>query len=125
MEIPETPDDFYFHVFSVSKDLGVAILEPPFVKSTTRPVDFYCEAPEQVRRGESIGVRCSLLNRTPEQMEYMVVLKGSEDYSFINVEKNCDNAHVSENGIHIYILIDLHIIFHQTQIAIINCNINA
>ena len=87
LEIPETPDDFYFHVFSVSKELGVAILEPPFIKSTTRPVDFYCEAPEQVRRGESIGVRCSLINRTPEQMEYMVVLKGSEDYSFINVEE--------------------------------------
>ena len=87
LEIPETPDDFYFNVFSVSKDKGVAILEPPFVKSTTRPVDFYCEAPEEVRRGESIGVRCSLLNRSPEPMEFVVILMGSKDYSFINVEE--------------------------------------
>ena len=87
IEIPETPDDFYFNVFSVSKELGVAILEPPFIKGTTRPVDFYCEAPEQVRRGESIGVRCSLLNRTPEPMEFVVILMGSDDYSFINVEE--------------------------------------
>ena len=87
LEIPETPDDFYFHVFSVSKEKGIGVLEPPFTKSTTRPVDFYCEAPEQVRRGESLSVRCSLINRTPVMMEFVVILKGSEDYSFINVEE--------------------------------------
>jgi hypothetical protein len=50
LPLPETPDDFYFHVFSMSKENGIGILDPPPSYSTTRPVDFYCEAPEQVKR---------------------------------------------------------------------------
>ena len=36
-------------------------------------------------RGESVSVRCSLLNRTPQPLESVVVLAASEDYSFIQV----------------------------------------
>lgn len=50
MELPETPDDFYFHVFSLSKEHGIGIVDRPPSYSTTRPVDFYCEAPVSVHR---------------------------------------------------------------------------
>ena len=36
--------------FLFSKDNGIALLELPETYSTIRPVDFYCEAPEQVHR---------------------------------------------------------------------------
>jgi hypothetical protein len=38
-------------------------------------------------RGESVGIRCILLNRTPYELESVLILKGSDDYSFIHVEK--------------------------------------
>ncbi len=38
-------------------------------------------------RGESVGVRCILLNRTPYELEAVVMLSASDDYSFIHVEK--------------------------------------
>ena len=33
-----------------------------------------------------MSVRCSLLNRTPEPLESVVILAGSDDYSFIEVQ---------------------------------------
>ena len=39
-----------------------------------------------MRRGESIGVRCVLLNRSKYEWEAMIILAGSTDYEFINVE---------------------------------------
>ena len=50
LEVPETPDDFYVHVFSVSKENGIAMLDEPYSYNTVRPVDFYCEAPDEIRR---------------------------------------------------------------------------
>ena len=32
------------------------------------------------------GIRCNIINRSTYEMESTVILKGSEDYSFINVE---------------------------------------
>ena len=31
-------------------------------------------------RGESVGIRCNLLNRTPYELEAVVMLRGSEDH---------------------------------------------
>lgn len=49
-ELPETPDDFFFHAFSVSAENGIGLLQEPVVYSTVRPVDFYCEATPTIRR---------------------------------------------------------------------------
>ena len=47
----------YFHVFSISKDNGIGLLDDPVPFSSIRPVHFYCEGPEEVHRGESVGIR--------------------------------------------------------------------
>lgn len=84
LEIPETPDDFWISVFSMSKDHGIGLTRGSY--NTIRPVDFYCEAPSQIHRGESVGLRCNLINRYNVELESVVILKGSPQYSFINVE---------------------------------------
>lgn len=84
LEIPETPDDFWIHVFSMSKENGIGLTRTTY--NTIRPVDFYCEAPSQVHRGESVGLRCNVLNRYNVELESVIVLKGSDQYSFIHVE---------------------------------------
>ena len=84
LEVPETPDDFWLSVFSMSKENGIGMTKSTY--NTIRPIDFYCEAPDHVHRGESVGLRCNILNRSPYEIESVVVLKGSEDYSFIHVE---------------------------------------
>ena len=48
--MPETPDDYYFHVFSLHETKGLGMLDEPYTYNTVRPVDFYCEAPEEIRR---------------------------------------------------------------------------
>lgn len=50
-------------------------------------MDFYCEAPAAVHSGETVSVRCILLNRTPYDLEAVVILGGSDDYSFVQVER--------------------------------------
>ncbi len=37
-------------ISSLSKTSGISVLPLPPVYSTTRPVDFYCEGPPQVKR---------------------------------------------------------------------------
>ncbi|TRY72565.1 hypothetical protein TCAL_06513 [Tigriopus californicus] len=86
LDIPETPDDFYFNIFSLSKENGLGLYAEPPVFNTIRPLDFYCEAPEAVHRGESIGIRCMFINRGPHPLEATIMLPGSEDYAFIHVE---------------------------------------
>ena len=47
-----------------------------------RPIHFYCEGPGEVHRGESVGIRCMVMNRSPYDLEAVIVLKG--DAFFLN-----------------------------------------
>lgn len=125
MEVPESPDDFWFHVFSMSKENGIGITLDTY--NTIRPIDFYCEAPHHVHRGEQVGIRCIVLNRSPFEIEAVLVLEGSDDYSFIHVEEyghvvsyaprlaegNTDNHHFvwlrPESEIEVYTPIAIHL----------------
>ena len=49
---------------------------PPYL---SRPVHFYCEGPSEVHRGESIGVRCMIMNRSPYDLETFIKLKGKAE----------------------------------------------
>ena len=62
-DIPLTTDRWYFNVFSISKEHGIAILDQPEPFDSIRPIHFYCEAPSEVHRGESVGIRCMIMNR--------------------------------------------------------------
>jgi len=87
LPIPLTTDDWYFNAFSISKDNGIGLLDEPIPFSSIRPVHFYCEGPPEVHRGESVGVRCMVMNRSPYDLETYIVLVGSPDYKFIHVEE--------------------------------------
>ncbi|CAB4065523.1 CD109 [Lepeophtheirus salmonis] len=82
--IPESPDDWIFLITSISPNGEVTFLQKSF--STERPIDFYCEAPEWIRRGENFGVRCMVHNRMMGNEEVVLKLLGSDNYRFVEVE---------------------------------------
>ena len=43
LDIPLTTDDWYFNVFTVSKENGIGIINNPVPFSSKRPIHFYCE----------------------------------------------------------------------------------
>jgi len=85
-EIPLTTDRWFFNVFSISKIHGIGIIAQPIPFDSIRPVHFFCEGPESVHRGESVGIRCMIMNRSPYDLETVIILNGSDDYEFIHVE---------------------------------------
>lgn len=87
LAIPLTTDNWYFSVFTISKENGIGILDDPIPFSSMRPIHFYCEGPSQIHRGESVGVRCMIMNRSPYELETVIILKGSDQYKFIHVEE--------------------------------------
>ena len=50
-------------MFTISKESGIGILDDPVYFSSKRPVHFDCEAPTEIHRGESVGIRCLVMNR--------------------------------------------------------------
>ena len=86
IEVPLITDNWFFSAFSISKTNGIGIIDP-FEYVTNRPIHFTCEAPSKVHRGESVGIRCIVMNRSPEDLECLLTLKGSDDYEFIHVEQ--------------------------------------
>ena len=86
-EIPLTTDKWFFNVFSISKTHGIGIIDNPIAFDSIRPVHFLCEGPHSVHRGESIGIRCMIMNRSPYDIETVIILNGSPDYEFIHVEE--------------------------------------
>lgn len=87
IEVPETADDWFLNAFSVSKKYGLTIAEPLVEYTTNRPIFLYCEGPAKVKRGETIGIRCTVFNWTPIDVEVVLMLKDSEDYEFVHVEE--------------------------------------
>ena len=85
--VPGTVDDWYFTVFSVSRRYGISVIEKPATYSTFKPMALYCEAPPEVHRGETIGVKCTVFNWLPQDIEVVVLLRGSDDYEFVHVEE--------------------------------------
>lgn len=65
-------------MFSISKDNGIGLLDDPVPFSSIRPVHFTCEAPEEIHRGESVGIRCMIMNRSPYELETYIILKGKQ-----------------------------------------------
>ena len=55
VEVPETPDDFGIFAFSWSKENGIGLTQTSY--STVRPIDFYCEVPEEIRQINMVLLR--------------------------------------------------------------------
>ena len=43
LQIPLTTDNWYFNVFTISKENGIGIIDEPIGFSSQRPIHFYCE----------------------------------------------------------------------------------
>ena len=87
LNIPLTTDSWFFNAFSISKQHGIGIMDYPLFYDTIKPIHFYCEAPKEIHRGESVGIRCMIMNRSPYDLETVIILHGSDDYEFIQVEE--------------------------------------
>ncbi|XP_023330083.1 CD109 antigen [Eurytemora carolleeae] len=85
LEVPETAEEWFFTAFSVSKTYGISILNQVVPFSSYRPIWLYCEGPETVRRGETVGIRCTIFNWIDDDIEVMLNLRGSDDYEFVHV----------------------------------------
>ncbi|CAB4061935.1 unnamed protein product [Lepeophtheirus salmonis] len=66
----------FFNVFSISKENGIGLIETPIPFSSKRPIHFYCEGPTKIHRGESVGIRCMIMNRSPYSLVTVIILKG-------------------------------------------------
>ena len=86
LNVPLTTDSWYFNAVSISKQHGIGILDEPIAYDSIRPIHFYCEGPKEVHRGESVGLRCMIMNRSPYDLECIITLLGSDEYEFIHVE---------------------------------------
>jgi hypothetical protein len=86
LKVPLITDSWFVHVMSISEKYGINILDEPVAYDSIRPIHFYCEAPTEVRRGECVGVRCVLLNRSKYDWEAVIIVRDSADYEFIHVE---------------------------------------
>ena len=50
----------------------------------TRRFFMRCEAPDSLRLGEQVGVRCALFNKWEQYIEVMVMLHGNEKYRWVH-----------------------------------------
>ena len=70
----------YFNIVSISKAHGIGILDEPVTFSSQRPIHFYCEGPSEIHRGESVGIRCMVMNRSPYDLEAVIILRGKTNF---------------------------------------------
>ncbi|XP_023346769.1 CD109 antigen [Eurytemora carolleeae] len=87
LDVPETAEEWFFTAFSVSKTYGLSILEEFVSFSSYRPIWLYCEGPGTIRRGETVGIKCTVFNWGEPNVECMLNLRGSDDYEFVHVEE--------------------------------------
>ena len=87
-EIPKEIADYVITVFAVSRLSGFGVLKTPIHYAATRQFYIQVEMPTEVRLGEQIGIRVDVFNFQPQRIEGLIILHGSEDYKFVNLEKD-------------------------------------
>ena len=86
--VPETCDDWFLTAFSVSAQFGLTVVEELVEYGTCRPLWLFCEAPERAKRGETLTVKCTIFNWTPDNIEVVLILQGSDQFRFVSVEEH-------------------------------------
>ena len=59
LDIPLTTDDWFFNVFTVSKENGIGIINTPVSFSSKRPIHFYCEGKLRIEKITNLVKRSS------------------------------------------------------------------
>ena len=88
VDVPKGIANYVVNAFAISLTHGFGILESPLRISTTRQFYIQVEAPDQARIGEQIGICVDAFNFQKMRIEALIILHPSEDYRFVNVEKD-------------------------------------
>lgn len=85
--IPKFPTSWVVSGFAMNKDSGLAIMPDVGLFDGVRPVYITVQGPPMAQSGEQIGLRISVFNYWEEELDILVTLHSSPDYSFVNVEE--------------------------------------
>lgn len=84
--VPNAPVNWIISAFGMSKSHGFGIQRSKLKHSSVRPFYMNVEMPSSCLLGEQIGIRISIFNYLPYEIEVVVILARSPDYKFVHVE---------------------------------------
>ena len=87
-EVSKDIANYVVSAFAVSSLTGFGMLKQPAKISTTRQFYIQVELPEVARLGEQIGLMIDVFNFQHQRIEALIILHPSEDYKFVNVERD-------------------------------------
>lgn len=80
--------NYVVSAFAMSRLSGFGVLKIPQRIATTRQFYIQVEMPPEARLGEQIGIRVDAFNFQSQRIEGLIILHHSDDYKFVNVEKD-------------------------------------
>lgn len=83
--VPNTPATWTVTAFGMSASHGFGLQQSNIHFSSVRPFFINVEMPGLCTLGEQLGVRVSIFNNLPFEIEVVVVLARSPDYKFVHV----------------------------------------
>ncbi|KPM04684.1 LDL, Prenyltransferase and alpha-2-macroglobulin domain-containing protein [Sarcoptes scabiei] len=86
LPVPNAPVNWIISSFGMSKSHGFGIQKSRIQYSSVRPFYMNVEMPTSCLLGEQIGIRISIFNYLPYEIEVVVILARSPHYKFVHVE---------------------------------------
>lgn len=84
--VPNAPVTWIVSAFGMSSTHGFGLQQDNIEFSSVRPFYMNVEMPTMCMIGEQIGIRISIFNYLPYEIEVIVILARSEYYKFVHVE---------------------------------------
>ncbi|XP_042213944.1 CD109 antigen-like isoform X2 [Homarus americanus] len=87
-EIAKTEDEWVLRGYAIHPEHGLSFTKQPIFFASDPPFYIMTEAPTVCRRGEQISIRVLMFNLLDTTIQAVLLLHDSDDYSFVNVEKD-------------------------------------
>jgi len=87
-EVPKLIADYAVSAFAISRLSGFGLLKVPQYVSSVRQFYIQVIQPDECRLGEQIGIQVDAFNFQPQRIEGLIILHPSDDYRFVNLEKD-------------------------------------
>lgn len=87
-EVPRDISNYVITAFAMSRLSGFGVLKTPIHYQATRQFYIQVLMPDSMRLGEQVGIRVDMFNFQSQRIEGLLILHPSEDYGFVNVEKD-------------------------------------
>ncbi len=84
--VPNASVTWIVSAFGMSSTHGFGLQQSNIEFSSVRPFYMNVEMPSTCLLGEQIGIRISIFNYLPYEIEVILVLARSPDYKFVHVE---------------------------------------